>query len=139
MNNKLSEKDKKDWLKFINSNEEVQDKDKEDKNSKSKILEKSIDLHGYSLEKANITINKFINECFVQRVEKITIITGKGSRSKTKNDPYQSEDLSILKYSVPEYIKTNNKLMKIIREINLNQVQDSAKGSFEVFLKKIKE
>tara|TARA_B100000029_G_scaffold494038_1_gene557268 strand:- start:928 stop:1347 length:420 start_codon:yes stop_codon:yes gene_type:complete len=139
LNNKLSEKDKKDWLKFINSNEEVQDKDKEDKNSKLKILEKSIDLHGYSLEKANITINKFINECFVQRVEKITIITGKGSRSKTKNDPYQSEDLSILKYSVPEYIKTNNKLMKIIREINLNQVQDSAKGSFEVFLKKIKE
>ena len=95
-------------------------------------------MHGYSLSNANKIIDEFIRVCFLQKVNKITIITGKGSRSKNKVNPYQSENLSILKYSVPEYIKSNKTLMNFIKDINFRDVEDSSKGSFDIFLKKTK-
>ena len=133
---KLSDKDKIDWLNFIDGNEKLTDKNISKKKSKLNKLEKVIDLHGYSLEDANKAIDEFIKICFSQKVSKITIITGKGSRSKNKDNPYQSENFSILKYSVPEHIKTNLNIMKMIKEINFKDVEDSSKGSFEIFLKK---
>ena len=133
---KLSDKDKIDWLNFIDGNEKLTDKNISKKKSKLDKLEKVIDLHGYSLEDANKAIDEFIKICFSQKVSKITIITGKGSRSKNKDNPYQSENFSILKYSVPEHIKTNLNIMKMIKEINFKDVEDSSKGSFEIFLKK---
>ena len=117
MTNKLSDKDKKDWLEFLNSSEKLQAKDI-DKLNNQITSEKSIDLHGYTLEKANEEISKFIENCYSNRVKKINIITGKGMRSKNLDDPYQSADLSILKYSVPEYIKNNSELMKKIIRID---------------------
>ena len=134
---KISNKDKIDWLNFINSNEKLTNKDIS-KKKKSNQLEKVIDLHGYSLEDANKAIDEFIKICFSQKVNKITIITGKGSRSKNKDNPYQSENFSILKYSVPEHIKTSSNLMKMIKKINFEDVQDSSKGSFKIFLKNFK-
>ena len=136
MNKKLSDKDKKDWLNFINSNEKLNNKDSSNKNKRLVKLEKSIDLHGYSLEDANKAIDEFIKICFSQKINKITIITGKGSRSKNKDNPYQSEQFSILKYSVPEHIKANRAIMKMIKKINFIDVEDSSKGSFDIFLKK---
>ena len=140
MNNKLSNKDKKDWQNFLLSKEKVHNKDlsllqiKIDKN-----LVKTIDLHGFSLENANRTIDEFINRCFKTNVSKITVITGKGLRSKNINNPYVSKNLSILKNSVPEYIKSNSDLMKKIKNIKVAKTEDGWSGAFDIFLKKFKE
>ena len=137
MTNKLSEKDKKDWQDFLNSSEKLQVKDI-DKSNISITSEKSIDLHGYTLKEANEEISKFIENCYLNGVKKINIITGKGTRSKNLDDPYQSIDLSILKYSVPEYIKNNSELMKKIIRIDFESVNSPSKGNFDIFLKTIK-
>ena len=136
MNKKISDKDLKDWDKFINSKEKLFNKDNQQNQNKNKKIDKVIDLHGYSLENANKIIDEYIKICFSQKVSKINVITGKGSRSKNKNNPYQSENFGILKHSVPEYIKTNPNLMKIIKEINFEDINDPAKGSFDILLKK---
>ena len=137
MTNKLSDKDKKDWENFINSSEKLKSKELEQSNDQV-ILERSIDLHGFTLEEANQEISKFIENCYLNRVKKINIITGKGMRSKNLEDPYQSTDLSILKYSVPEYVKNNSELMKKIIRIDFESVNSPSKGNFDIFLKTIK-
>ena len=137
MTNKLSNKDKKDWKNFLDSSEKLQVKDVDQLNNEV-ISEKSIDLHGYTLEEANKQISKFIENCYVNKVKKINVITGKGMRSKNLEDPYQSKDLSILKYSVPEYIKNNTELMNKIIKIDFDSVNSPSKGNFDIFLKTIK-
>ena len=135
---KITEKDKKDWLNFINKKEKLTDKKILGKKKKLFYKEKTIDLHGCSLENANKTVEEFIFLCFSENISKIKIITGKGSRSKNKKNPYLSENLNILKYSVPEFIKTKPNLMKMIKDINYNDVEDPSTGSFDIFLKKIR-
>ena len=137
MTNKLSEKDKKDWQKFLDSSEKLQAKDIDQSKNKN-IFEKSIDLHGFTLEEANKEISEFIENCYSNKVKRINVITGKGMRSKNLDDPYQSIDLSILKHSVPEYIKNNPELMKKIIKIDFESVNSPSKGSFEIILKTIK-
>jgi len=136
---KISEKDKKDWLNFVKSNEKLINKDNQQIKSQNQKIDKIIDLHGYSLENANKAIDEFIKICFSQKVSKITIITGKGSRSKNKDNPYQSKNFSILKYSVPEHIKESSNLLKMVKKINFKDVEDLSKGSFDIFLKKIEK
>ena len=137
MTNKLSNKDKKDWQNFLDSSEKLQIKDSYQLNDKI-ISERSIDLHGYTLEEANKQISEFIETCYVNKVKKVNVITGKGMRSKNLEDPYQSKDLSILKYSVPEYIKNNSELMNKIIKIDFESVNSPSKGNFDIFLKTIK-
>ena len=137
MTNKLSDKDKRDWQDFINSPEKPQTKDI-DQLKNQIISERSIDLHGYTLEEANKQISEFIESCYVNKVKKVNVITGKGMRSKNMEDPYQSKDLSILKYSVPEYIKNNTELMNKIIKIDFESVNSPSKGNFNIFLKTIK-
>ena len=140
MNKKLSDKDKKDWQHFISNEEKVQNKDLSLSSLESnKNLIKTIDLHGFSLENANRTISEFINKCFKTNVSKITVITGKGLRSNHINNPYVSKDLSILKNSVPKFIKSNFDLMKKIKNIKEAKVEDGGSGAFDIFLKKFKE
>jgi DNA-nicking Smr family endonuclease len=140
LNKKLSDKDKKDWQHFISSEEKVQNKDLSLSSLESnKNLIKTIDLHGFSLENANRTISEFINKCFKTNVSKITVITGKGLRSNHINNPYVSKDLSILKNSVPKFIKSNFDLMKKIKNIKEAKVEDGGSGAFDIFLKKFKE
>ena len=137
MTNKLSNKDKKDWQNFLDSSEKLKSKDVDQLNNQV-ILEKSIDLHGYTLEEANKQITEFIENCYVNKVKKVNVITGKGMRSKNLEDPYQSKDLSILKYSVPEHIKNNSELMNKIIKIDFESVNSPSKGNFDIFLKTIK-
>ena len=136
MNKKISDKDKKDWENFISGEQKVQNKDLFLSSIESnKNLVKTIDLHGLSLENANRTIDEFINKCFKINVNKITVITGKGLRSKNINNPYVSKDLSILKHSVPDFIKSSKNLMKIIKQIKEAKIEDGGKGAFYIFLK----
>ncbi len=136
MKNKISDKDKKDWQKFIESKERVQNKDSYNNEEKKISIEKTIDLHGYSLDEANQKIKEFIEKSYLESVSKINIITGKGSRSKNKNDPYQSSDLGILKHSIPDYIKNNIELMKKIKKIDFQSINSPNLGSFYIILKK---
>ena len=137
MNSKLTDKDKKDWKNFTSNNSKVTNKDNSIniKTYKNKI----IDLHGFSLDKANQTLEVLINESYQLGIEKIIVITGKGIRSKTANNPYLSEELSILKNSVPEFIKSNLNLMSKINKISEANVRDGGSGAFYIYLKKFKE
>ena len=137
MTDNISDKDKKDWNNFINSKEKLANKDSKLQNKK--ILEtRSIDLHGYTLDEANKTIEDFINKAFLENVNKIVVVTGKGIHSDNEKDPYVSKELSILKYSVPEFISNNSSLMNMINEIRDAKIEDGGGGAFYIFLKKNK-
>ena len=134
MNKKLSDKDLKDWNKFIKSKNKINPKDELNENSINK--KKSIfviDLHGYGLDQANKFVEKTINECFEKQFSIVNIITGKGMRSRSAEDPYKSSELSILKHSIPEFINSNAELMKKIKKIDNTEEKNS--GSFNVYLK----
>ena len=137
MNNNISNKDKKDWDKFINSNEKLQDKDFKNIEKKNKKT-RSIDLHGFTLDEANKTIENFINKAFSENINKLIIVTGKGLHSENEKDPYVSKDLGILKYSVPEFISNNTSLMSMINEITDAKIEDGGAGAFYIYLKKNK-
>ena len=135
MIDKISDKDLSDWNNFIKKKEKLPSKDNEDfKNIRQKV--KLIDLHGYTLNDANKTIEDFIYKCHHQNIKKIIVITGKGIHSENKKNPYLSSDLSILKYSVPEFIENNSNLMKIINEIKDAKLEDGGSGAFYIYLKK---
>ena len=139
MKRKISDKDKKDWKNFISNKEKLSNKDLYLSNNKiEKEIIKTIDLHGFSLENANNIIEEFIIQCFKKNINKIIVITGKGLRSKSINNPYLSKDLSILKYSVPDFIKLKPNLMKIIKKIEEAEIEDGGGGAFYIFLKKFK-
>ena len=138
MNNNISDKDKKAWQNFLQSEEKVYDKDNNNKKlTKPKV--NSIDLHGYSLDEANSTIENFINKNYDLGVHKLIVVTGKGLHSNNEKDPYVSKDLGILKYSVPEYIKNNEELMEKINDINGADLNDGGSGAFYIYLKKNKK
>jgi len=139
LNNKISDKDKRDWQNFISSKEKIYNKDSSlSQITADKDVVKTIDLHGFSLENANKTIDEFVNRCFEAKVSKITVITGKGLRSNNIDNPYVSKDLSILKNSVPEFIKSNPDLMKKIKSIKEAKIEDGGSGAFDILLKKFK-
>ena len=140
MNKKISDKDKEDWQNFVSGKEKLLDKDLySNKNRIQKETIKTIDLHGLSLQNANNIIEEFIIQCFKKNVNKIIVITGKGLRSKSIENPYVSKDLSILKHSVPNFIKSKTNLMKIINKIEEANIEDGGQGAFYIFLKKFKE
>ena len=134
MNKKLSDKDLKEWNKFVKSKDTINPKDKLDEpsknNNKSTFV---IDLHGYGLDQANKFVEKTINECFEKEFSIVNIITGKGMRSKSVEDPYKSSELSILKHSIPDFIKSNIELMRKIK--NIDNTNEKNLGSFNVYLK----
>ena len=135
MNSKISEKDKKTWDEFLSKNQKLPDKD----NIQYKRIVKktrSLDLHGKTLEEANGIIENFIKKAHEDKVQKLIIVTGKGLHSSNEKDPYVSKDLGILKYSIPEFIKNNQDLMKIISNISEASVEDGGTGAFYIFLKK---
>ena len=137
MTDNISEKDKKDWENFLSKNEKLPNKDFK-KDIKLSFKTRSIDLHGYTLEEANKSIENFIIKSYQEKINKLVVVTGKGIHSQTEKDPYVSKDLSILKYSVPEFISNNKNLMKIIYEMKDAKIEDGGGGAFYIFLKKNK-
>ena len=138
MNKKIAPKDIAEWKKFTSSKETIENKDyylDQKKASTQKI--RKVDLHGLSLDEANKKIEILIDKYFIEGVEKIIIITGKGLRSKIIDDPYVSKDLSILKNSVPNYINTNLKIKSKIKSISKAEIKDGGEGAFYIFLKKL--
>ena len=137
MSKNISDKDKKDWDNFINSSEKLPNKDFKYLSRKNLKI-RSIDLHGYTLDKANKAIESFINKAFSENINKLIVVTGKGLHSQNEKDPYISKDLGILKHSVPEFINNNKSLMDKIYEITDAKIEDGGGGAFYIFLKKNK-
>jgi|TARA_B110000967_G_scaffold192036_1_gene218278 DNA-nicking Smr family endonuclease len=133
--NKITDKDKQDWEKFLKDKKKIPNKDFPIKRNIRHEKIKKIDLHGYTIEEANKAIEQFIEKCFNESVTKVIVITGKGLRSENVKNPYLSKDLSILKYSVPEFIETSETLIKMIIEITVAKIEDGGSGAFYIFLK----
>ncbi len=138
MTKNFSDKDKRDWEHFISSKEKLPNKDI-DIIKKKKFSQRQIDLHGVSLDNANKIIEEFINQAYVDNINKLIIVTGKGLHSENEKNPYVSKDLSILKYSVPNFVYKNKKLMKIVNEITDAKIEDGGSGAFYIYLKKNKK
>ena len=135
MNSKISEKDKKTWDDFLSNDQKLSDKDKFQSEIKPKKTRK-LDLHGKTLEEANQIIENFIRKSYEDKVHKLIIVTGKGLHSSNEKDPYVSKDLGILKYSIPNFLKNNAELMKLISNISEASIEDGGSGAFYIFLKK---
>ena len=135
MTDNISNKDKKDWENFLSKNDKLDDKDLKEDTNKTNIF-KSLDLHGFSLVESNKKVESFLNDCFEKSVYKVLIVTGKGLHSQNDKDPYKSNKLGILKYSVPEFIKNNSELKKKIKNISGADIENGGAGAFYVFLKK---
>ena len=131
----ISNKNKQDWENFLKNKEKILNKDFINKKNIRDEKIKKIDLHGYTIEEANKAVEQFIQKCFDESVTKIIVITGKGLRSKNVENPYLSKDLSILKYSVPEFIESNTSLTNIIIQTTDAKVEDGGSGAFYVYLK----
>ena len=137
MNDNISDKDKKEWEDFLKSDEKIFDKDNNHQN-KEFFKTKSIDLHGYTLDQANKKIEEFIQHSYSEKINKIIVVTGKGLHSQNEKNPYVSKDLSILKYSVPNFIYNNRNLMKLIIKLKDAEIKDGGSGAFYIYLKKNK-
>ena len=135
MSDKISDNDKQVWENFLSSDEKLPNKDFK-LNKKKTLKINHIDLHGYTLQDANKNIEKFINDSYENGISKIIVVTGKGLHSNVEKDPYVSKDLSILKYSVPEFIENDTELMKKIMDIKDAEIEDGGSGAFYIFLKK---
>jgi DNA-nicking Smr family endonuclease len=133
-------KDKKDWIEFTKQmgNVSAKESDLPRKNNEINKVQK-LDLHGSSLIKANEIVKKFIIKSFNDGYKKLLVVTGKGSRSKSYDNPYLSEKLSTLKYSVPEYIKNDENLNKKISRIVQADLKDGGEGAIYIFLKNSKK
>ena len=135
MNRRISNKDKKDWENFLQNKEKLLDKEEKFK-TKKRINSRTFDFHGYSLDEANQKIEELIGEAYRDGVNKLIIVTGKGLHSENSKDPYKSIDLGILKNSLPEFVKNNNTLLKMINSMGEANIEDGGSGAFYIFLKK---
>ena len=134
-----SEKDKQDWIAFTNQKEPIFDKDSDLSKIDHKLGEiRKLDLHGYTLVKANKAVKEFVNKSVEYGCKKLLIVTGKGSRSKVRENPYVSEQMSVLKYSIPEFIKNDEDLSRKISRITKADLKNGGDGASYIFLKKIK-
>ena len=132
----VSSKDKKDWVDFTKKMDDIlvkEDDSLQENREKNKI--RRLDLHGYSLEDANRVVKKFITESFDKNYRKLLIVTGKGLRSKSYDNPYISKDLNILRNSIPEYIKNDESLNSIINKIAQAERKDGGEGAISIHLK----
>ena len=136
----ITSKDKKDWIAFTKRFENLYDKDA-DFTKKNTIVNKvqKLDLHGFSLNKANQIVKKFIIESFENGFKKLLIVTGKGLRSRVYNNPYLSEQMNVLKHTVPEFIKNDEDLFDKINRISKADLKDGGEGAFYIFLKQTKK
>jgi len=136
----VTSKDKKDWITFTKRSEKIYNKDDAFVKQNTIISKtKRLDLHGLSLNQANKIVKKFIIDSFENGYEKLLVITGKGLRSKVHKNPYLSEQMNVLKHSVPEFIKNDEDLFEKISRISTADLKDGGEGAFYIFFKKVKK
>ena len=129
-------KDKKDWIDFTSNMGDISTKETDLLKENIQVSKvKKLDLHGLSLIDANKTVKEFITKHYNGGFKKILIITGKGLRSKTYDNPYVSKKLSVLKFSIPEFIQNDESLKHKVIRISDANLEDGGEGAIYVFLK----
>ena len=136
----VSSKDKKDWIDFTKqiSNISLKEADFLQNNTEINKVRK-LDLHGFSLSESNKIVKKFVVESFDQGYKKLLIVTGKGLRSKSYDNPYISEKFSVLRYAVPEFINNDESLNNKVRKISITDIKNGGEGAIYIFLKSNKK
>jgi DNA-nicking Smr family endonuclease len=129
-----NQEDKKTWQDYIKNPSDIYDKDKNFSKTQRRDRYK-FDLHGFTLDEANIKVKEILQHCIKNRFRELLLITGKGMHSKNEEDAYVSKDLGKLKYSVPEFIKTNTDLNKLIISISDAKMKDGGEGAIIIKLK----
>ena len=131
-----SSKDKKDWMDFIRHIGNISPKAEDLSKGNAEINKvPKLDLHGFSLSESNKMVKKFVIESFHRGYKKLLLVTGKGLRSKSYNNPYVSEKLNVLRYSVPEFIKNEKDLNDKIKRIEKPSLKDGGEGAIYIYLK----
>ena len=125
------------WEEYIKDPSDIYDKDKDNTYTNQKKKRYKFDLHGFTLDDANSKVKEIIEHCVKNKFRELLLITGKGIHSKSDQDAYISKDLGKLKYSVPEYLKTNLDLEKFIISINDAKKQDGGEGAIIIRLKNL--
>ena len=136
----VSSKNKKDWIDFTKqiSNISLKEADFLQNNTEINKVRK-LDLHGFSLSESNKIVKKFVVESFDQGYKKLLIVTGKGLRSKSYDNPYISEKFSVLRYAVPEFINNDESLNNKVRKISIADIKNGGEGAIYIFLKSNKK
>ena len=132
-----SQEDKKTWEEYIKNPSDIYDKDQNVSNSIQRRERYKFDLHGFTLDEANNKVKEIINHCIKNKFKEILLITGKGIHSTNEVNTYVSESLGKLKYSVPEFIRTNSDLNKLIISINDAEKIDGGEGALIIKLKNL--
>ncbi len=132
-----NQKDKKTWEEYIKDPFDVYDKDLSTSNNIHVKERYKFDLHGFTLDEANSKVEEIIEHCVKNKFRELLLITGKGIHSKSDQDAYISKNLGKLKYSVPEFIKTNPELNKFIISINDAEKKDGGEGAIIIKLKNL--
>ena len=133
----LSEKDIKTWETYIKNPSDVYDKDQNNLKNRERKERFRFDLHGHTLDEANQRVKEIIFACVKNKYKEILFITGKGLHSTSDNDAYASKDLSKLKYSVPEFIKSDEDLNKFAFSISYADIKDGGEGAILVKLRNL--
>ena len=133
----INQENKKIWEEYIKNPYDIYDKDQNSSNKIQKSGRFKFDLHGFTLDEANRKVKEIIDHCIKNKFRELLLITGKGIHSSTDEDAYISKDLGKLKYSVPEFIKTNSELNKLIISINDAEKKDGGEGAIVIKLKSL--
>ncbi len=132
----LSQEDKKTWEDYIKDPSGIYDKD--NKNQRKIRKERlKFDLHGFTLEEANSKVREVITYCIENNYKELLLITGKGIHSTNEEDTYVSKNFGKLKYSVPDFIKSDTELNSFIISINEAAIKDGGEGAILIKLKKL--
>ena len=132
-----NQEDKKTWEDYIKNPFDIYDKDQPASNNFQRKKRYKFDLHGFTLDEANIKVKEIMEYCIKNKFRELLLITGKGIHSTNDGDVYISKDLGKLKYSVPEFIKTNSELNKLIISINDAENKDGGDGAIIIKLKSL--
>tara|TARA_B100001248_G_C27293838_1_gene413802 strand:+ start:45 stop:464 length:420 start_codon:yes stop_codon:yes gene_type:complete len=133
----LSEKDLETWETYIKNPSDVYDKDKDNQEDKDRKVRFRFDLHGHTLDEANQRVREIIFSCVKNNYKEILFITGKGLHSTSDSDAYVSKDLSKLKYSVPNFIRSDNDLNKFVISISDADIKDGGEGAILIKLRNL--
>ena len=133
----ISQEDINTWKNYIKNPTDVVDKETSQKISSPKDYRFIFDLHGFTLVEANYKVKEIILSCVKNNYKEILFITGKGIHSNTEKDVYVSKDLSKLKFSVPQFIKSDLDLSKYILSISNADLVDGGDGAIIIKLKNL--
>ncbi len=125
------------WEEYIKNPSDIYDKEKNNSKQNSRRERFKFDLHGFTLDDANRKIREIIFFCREKKYKELLIITGKGIHSTNDNDVYVSKNLGKLKYSVPEFIKSDEELNKLILSVTEADIKDGGEGALLIKMKNL--